>query len=96
MVGHWKLDVVNLDRSKNEEHSQIALTVWNILDLLLKFPVNCTLILFSEGDFLGFFQYFIQHCFTCAPAIAIAIQLGRGLCDRTQGSCDFGIGCQTL
>jgi hypothetical protein len=28
MVGHWQLDIVNLDPRENEEHSQIALILY--------------------------------------------------------------------
>ncbi len=47
------------------------------------------------GGFLGIFflsMYWIQHCFICAPSDSTL----WGCWDRTQDSCDFGIGCQTL
>jgi|LakMenEpi03Aug12_release.lakeMendotaPanAssembly.Ray.scaffolds.fasta_scaffold173785_1 hypothetical protein len=34
-------------------------------------------------------MHFIQHCFICRPRVG-------GCWERTQDSCDFGIGCQTL
>jgi hypothetical protein len=52
----------------------------------------------SKGIFFIYFQYFIQHCSVLTDSSAAPqIQLCRRMLrDRTQDSCDFDIGCQTL
>jgi hypothetical protein len=50
---------------------------------------------YLKGDFFSFFSFYVRYS-TLLYLPPLRFHCVGGCLDRTQGSCDSGIGCQTL